>query len=441
MHKDYLGSILSISDEAGNKIEQRHYDAWGNLTHLQVNGGAIMTDENQIRDFLSNGGLLVDRGYTSHEHFAEVGLIHMNGRLYDPLLRRFLNADENIQDMFNTQNYNKYGYVLNNPLMYADYDGEFIWFVVGAIIGAYITGAQANGTLNPFKWNWKATWGKIALGAVFGAISGGVGAMAGSSAAVFAASAWNISGGVLGGAIAGLAGGAVGGAISGLGNAVIFGESVGRSIVRGMVMGAIGGAVIGGVVGGVQQGLANAKVTATGAGTKGNIWTGKDVAVGRSAWALNNTPKTTTVGKIPKIEVGQVIPEGSIPNKPTDLFDRNPNLARELNMNPDGSWNYPPNNGALGDEINLTLKPGSYVDRFGSEGGKFVSPAGTSYGARALPPGSFNNDYFLYKINVPINVKASIVNPYFGNPGLGTQYRFSEPIYKLIEKGILIRVP
>ncbi|WP_392438125.1 hypothetical protein ACF3N7_10145 (plasmid) [Cruoricaptor ignavus] len=62
LHKD-LGSILSISDEAGNKIEQ--HLLLGNLTHLQVNGGAIMTDENQIRDFLSNGGLLVDRGYTS----------------------------------------------------------------------------------------------------------------------------------------------------------------------------------------------------------------------------------------------------------------------------------------------------------------------------------------------------------------------------------------
>ena len=82
---------------------------------------------------------------------AGVGLIHMNGRLYDPLLRRFLNADENIQDPYNTQNYNKYGYVLNNPMMYNDPSGEFIWFVVGAIIGAYITGAQANGTLNPFK--------------------------------------------------------------------------------------------------------------------------------------------------------------------------------------------------------------------------------------------------------------------------------------------------
>ena len=48
----------------------------------------------------------------------------MNGRLYDPLLRRFLNADENIQDPTNTQNYNKYGYVINNPLLYNDPTGE-----------------------------------------------------------------------------------------------------------------------------------------------------------------------------------------------------------------------------------------------------------------------------------------------------------------------------
>lgn len=156
--------------------------------------------------------------------------------------------------------------------------------------------------------------------------------MAGSSAAVFAASAWNISGGVLGGAIAGLAGGAVGGAISGLGNAVIFGESVGRSIVRGMVMGAIGGAVIGGVVGGVQQGFSNAKVTATGAGTKGNIWTGRDVAAGRSAWALNNTTKPTTVGKIAKLEVGML--EGGIIRSDYNLnnVNTNPEFLKPVNF-------------------------------------------------------------------------------------------------------------
>ena len=185
MHKDYLGSILSISDETGNKIEQRHYDAWGNLTHLQVNGGAIMTDENQIRDFLSNGGLLVDRGYTSHEHFAEVGLIHMNGRLYDPLLRRFLNADENIQDMFNTQNYNKYGYVLNNPLMYNDPSGEFIGiilgivlskaFLIGAAIGAasYLVSSAIMGQAITLKGFLKSTF----WGAVSGAVTFGIGSI------------------------------------------------------------------------------------------------------------------------------------------------------------------------------------------------------------------------------------------------------------------------
>ncbi|WP_227411513.1 RHS repeat-associated core domain-containing protein [Cruoricaptor ignavus] len=188
LHKDYLGSILAISDEAGNKIEQRHFDAWGNLTHLQVNGGAIMTDENQIRDFLSNGGLLLDRGYTSHEHFAEVGLIHMNGRLYDPLLRRFLNADENIQDMFNTQNYNKYGYVMNNPLMLSDPSGEFFVFlglgvlfwkavIIGAAIGlaSYTVGLAVTGNIK--QWNIGGALKSMFWGAVSGAVTFGIGSI------------------------------------------------------------------------------------------------------------------------------------------------------------------------------------------------------------------------------------------------------------------------
>ncbi len=139
LHKDYLGSILAISDEAGNKLEQRHFDAWGNLTHLQTGNGAIITDKQQ----LLAASLLIDRGYTGHEHFAEIGIIHMNGRLYDPLLRRFLNADENIQDPYNTQNYNKYSYVLNNPLMYSDPSGEIVWWVAAGIFAVVSHAAQS----------------------------------------------------------------------------------------------------------------------------------------------------------------------------------------------------------------------------------------------------------------------------------------------------------
>jgi len=184
LHKDYIGSILAISDEAGNKLEQRHFDAWGNFTHLQVGNGAIITDKNII----DNTSLLIERGYTSHEHFAELGIIHMNGRLYDPLLRRFLNADENIQDPYNTQNYNKYGYVMNNPLMYNDPNGEFIFAIfaalpifwgtvaTGALIGAAI-GAASYMLNAAFSGNW--SWGgflkSISFGAIGGAVTAGIG--------------------------------------------------------------------------------------------------------------------------------------------------------------------------------------------------------------------------------------------------------------------------
>jgi RHS repeat-associated protein len=36
---------------------------------------------------------LTNRGFTGHEHIDEMGLIHMNGRVYDPQIGRFLSAD------------------------------------------------------------------------------------------------------------------------------------------------------------------------------------------------------------------------------------------------------------------------------------------------------------------------------------------------------------
>ena len=100
----------------------------------------------------------------------------MNGRLYDPALHRFLQPGNYIQDPFNTQNFNRYGYCLNNPLVYVDENGEFIItaIIVGAIVGAYIGGSQANGTYNPFRWDYSSgnTWLGIGGGALIGGVSG-----------------------------------------------------------------------------------------------------------------------------------------------------------------------------------------------------------------------------------------------------------------------------
>ena len=126
---------------------------------------------------------MLDRGYTGHEHLLSVGLIHMNGRLYDPVLHRFLQPDNYVQDPFNTQNFNRYGYCLNNPLVYVDKNGEIVWWAVGvaALIGAYTGGTIANeGEANPIKWNYADNWGYILGGAAIGAINGYVSQLVGA---------------------------------------------------------------------------------------------------------------------------------------------------------------------------------------------------------------------------------------------------------------------
>lgn len=113
LHRDHQGSIVAITNQAGEVIEQRHFDAWGNIIRVQ--------DKNHNN---LDGLTILDRGYTGHEHLQGVDLINMNGRIYDPYIHRFLQPDNFVQDPYNTQNYNRYSYVLNNPLKYIDINGE-----------------------------------------------------------------------------------------------------------------------------------------------------------------------------------------------------------------------------------------------------------------------------------------------------------------------------
>ncbi|WP_317128284.1 RHS repeat domain-containing protein, partial [Myroides indicus] len=143
-------------------------------------------------------GLLIDRGYTGHEHLYTVGLIHMNGRVYDPLLRRFMSPDNYVQDVNNTQNYNRYGYVLNNPLLYTDPSGEFI---VAALIGVAV-GIVANGIVNSFNdvpFFYGAGKAGV-MGGIGGAISFGIGSVStyfGNAAFAAQAGMHGISGGIM----------------------------------------------------------------------------------------------------------------------------------------------------------------------------------------------------------------------------------------------------
>lgn len=131
----------------------------------------------------SEPALFLARGYTGHEHLAWFGLVNMNARLYDPLLGRFLSPDPYVQAPDFTQNFNRYTYCVNNPLVYIDQDGELIWFIIGgALIGSYIGASIKGKNFNPAKWegNWwqGALWG-AGIGAAAGAVAGSVWAAGG----------------------------------------------------------------------------------------------------------------------------------------------------------------------------------------------------------------------------------------------------------------------
>jgi hypothetical protein len=71
----------------------------------------------------------------------------MNARLYDPLLGRFLSPDPFVQAPELSQNFNRYSYCLNNPLIYTDPDGEIVWFIpviIGIVAGAANVAANWN---------------------------------------------------------------------------------------------------------------------------------------------------------------------------------------------------------------------------------------------------------------------------------------------------------
>jgi len=65
---------------------------------------------------------ITPRGFTGHEHVDTAGIVHMNGRIYDPELGRFLQADPFVED---STTLNRYTYVHNNPLAYTDPSGYF----------------------------------------------------------------------------------------------------------------------------------------------------------------------------------------------------------------------------------------------------------------------------------------------------------------------------
>ena len=247
VYTDYLGSIETITENTGNIVYKQSFDAWGRERNA--------TDWTYTPNLNKPDWLI--RGFTGHEHLEEFGLVNMNGRLYDPLLARMLSPDNFVQDNTSTQNYNRYSYVMNNPLKYTDPSGELIGILFAGFYGFYQ--GYTYGLHNNKGFGKSLLYG-LAGSVISSSVAYGGGALA---TGLVSAGANPIIASVFAGTVAGASGGAA--------TSALYGGDIAE------------GAIIGGISGGIFGGIST--------GIGGNIGAFTGGANAFSAYAYGGSPK------------------------------------------------------------------------------------------------------------------------------------------------------
>ncbi|MEI8296614.1 MAG: RHS repeat-associated core domain-containing protein [Pseudomonadota bacterium] len=239
---DHLGSGDLILSSTGTILAKESFTAFG------ARRGSNWQGIPSIADY-STFSSTTRRGFTGHEMLDSVSLIHMNGRVYDPTIGRFLSADPIIQTIQVSQALNAFSYVMNNPLALIDPTG-YSWlselfsgighffkkwgqlllsvaltFIAGPFISALIMGAIYGGNFQSFVIG-------FAVGMIAGAIAGPMG---GSFAKAMGLGGSGFVATVLRGAI-------VGGLAGGI-SSVAMGGSFGQGFAAGALGGAAGAAL------------------------------------------------------------------------------------------------------------------------------------------------------------------------------------------------------
>jgi len=103
--KDHLGSASVVTDASGNILGEQRYYPFGETR-------------------LTTGTIYTDKLFTGQREMTGLGIYHFNARFYSPKLGRFLSADTIVPGAANPQAWNRFSYVVNNPLKYTDPTGH-----------------------------------------------------------------------------------------------------------------------------------------------------------------------------------------------------------------------------------------------------------------------------------------------------------------------------
>ena len=106
--KNAQGDVVRIYSRNGVAVCEYSYDAWGNCT---ISGNTTIANANPFR-------------YRGYYYDTESGFYYLQSRYYDPVVGRFLNADNCIGMQTDGIETNLFTYCLNNYITYVDFSGN-----------------------------------------------------------------------------------------------------------------------------------------------------------------------------------------------------------------------------------------------------------------------------------------------------------------------------
>ena len=109
---NWRGDVIQIYNASGTLVGSYTYDAWGRVTENATSADTEnITETNPIR-------------YRGYYYDTETRLYYLKSRYYDPAVKRFLNADGLVSTSIEDAAKNMFAYCLNNPVIYADPEGD-----------------------------------------------------------------------------------------------------------------------------------------------------------------------------------------------------------------------------------------------------------------------------------------------------------------------------
>ena len=151
------GDVMRVVNASGTVVASYDYDPYGKV--LSATG--TLANVNPLR-------------YRAYVYDQETGFYYLNSRYYDPAVGRFISADNYPTTGQGLNGNNMFAYCGNNPVSRQDDGGEFWNIVIGAGVGAVVSGliSVASQVLEN-KGIANVDWARVGVAAAAGAISGG----------------------------------------------------------------------------------------------------------------------------------------------------------------------------------------------------------------------------------------------------------------------------